>query len=60
MKADKEIYAAMDKAEIEIKQVLTKYGLGIGMLYDEGVAITLTHHQEHSSGDYSIREREAF
>lgn len=60
MKTDEEIDSIFDSAESEIKAVLNKYNLEIGMLYDDGVAITLRHTQQHESGDYSIRERESF
>lgn len=60
MKTDDDIYKAMDEAEQEIESILAKHGLGIGMLYDEGVGIVLTHQQQHPNGDCSMREREAF
>ena len=60
MKTDEEIDQVMDEAEGEIEAVLTKYGLGIGLLYPDGISIMLTHEQKHPNGDYSIREREAF
>lgn len=60
MKTDEEIENLFDGAEAEIKAVLKKYNLEIGMLYDDGVSITLRHTQQHESGDYSIRERESF
>jgi hypothetical protein len=33
---------AIDRAEAEIKKILKKYDMTIGMLYDEGTALTLT------------------
>lgn len=60
MKTDEEIDQLFDKAESEIKAILKKYDLSIGVLYDEGVASTLVHVQEHHNGDFSVREREAF
>lgn len=60
MLTDEQIFQKMDEAEAEIKAVLKKHDLSLGMLYDDGVAITLNHCQQHPSGDYSIREREAF
>lgn len=60
MKTDKEIYKLMDEAEKEITDVLIKYGLTIGAVYDGGVGITLRHDQRHPSGDYSVVDREAF
>lgn len=59
MKKDDEIFELMDKAEQEIKLILKKYNLDLGMLYDDGVAITLRHEQ-HANGDISVRERESF
>ena len=58
MKTDAQIEKEMDVAESEIKKVLNKYGMCLGMLYNEGVAITISHTQQHPSGDYSVRERE--
>ena len=60
MKTDVEIEDLMDKAEAEILAVLRKYGLELVMPYTDGVALNLRHTQQHPSGDYSIREREAF
>lgn len=59
MKTDKEIETDMDAAEAEIKAVLKKYNLELGMLYDDGVAFVLNHTQRHPDGGYSVREREA-
>ena len=58
MKTDEQIEKEMDAAESEIKAVLNKYGMVLGMLYDEGIAITISHTQQHPNGDYFVRERE--
>ena len=60
MKTNKEIEETIDKAEQEIKAILIKHELTIGMLYEEGVSIMLSHQQSHPSGDHSFFEREAF
>lgn len=60
MKTDEQINSEMDACEQEIREVLKKFGMSLGMLYDEGVAITLVHQQKYPSGDYSFLERECF
>ena len=44
----------LDKAEAEIKVVLKKYKVDLGMLYDEGIALTLTVQDQYPSGDWSV------
>lgn len=58
MLSDKEIEQKMDQAEKEINDVLDEHGLYLGVMYEEGVSVTIGHQQEHPSGDLSIRERE--
>lgn len=53
----KEIELLMDKAELEIKKTLNKYGLSIGT-YEDKDKITLCHVQWHDNGDCSLFERE--
>lgn len=60
MKTNKEIDELMDKAESEIQAVLNKYGLYLGMLYDDGVTITLNHRQDRQDGTTLVVERGAF
>lgn len=60
VKAVEEIEEALDKAEAEITKVLKKYDLHLGMLYDDGIAITLNHEQKLSDGTTERIRREAF
>jgi len=36
-----EVYAKLEKAEAEIKAVCKKYGVSLGPLYDEGIAVAM-------------------
>lgn len=58
MKSGPELDAAMDEAEKEIKAILKKHDLYIGILYEEGVALTLGYQQKHPNGDIRVYERE--
>ena len=58
MRTTEEALDDIDKAEADIIQVLKKYDLTIGMLYDDGVALKLTATDEYPSGDWSVTERE--
>lgn len=58
IKTDELIAKQMDEAESEINAVLEKYGLVLGMLYDEGGFVTLSHYQQHPSGEHSFMGRE--
>lgn len=59
MKTREQIEKEMDIAESEIKKILNKYNFTLGMLYDDGVAITINCTQPNENGDYSVFEREA-
>lgn len=58
MKTEEEIEASMDAAEAEIMEILNTRGLYLGMLYPEGVGITLGFDETHPSGDVRVFERE--
>lgn len=60
MLTHEQIEKKMDEAESEIKAVLKKHKLSLGMLYSEGVAVTICYQQQHQNGDCQMFEREAF
>lgn len=60
MRTDEEIEREIEMAEAEIQAILKKRKLYIGMLYDDGVALTLGAQEEHDNGDIHVFEREAF
>lgn len=58
MKSDEQLDKSMDEAEAEIKATLKKHGLYIGIIYEDGVALTLGSQQKHANGDIRVYERE--
>ena len=57
---DKEIFKKMEQCEKEIDEALDKYGLSLSAGRDEGgyLSVQLSHVQQRTNGDYSVRERE--